>query len=182
MIYPLIVLVFFFFFFFLNITLDAFIFLSQYYLNNKIKSPEFIYLHRTNTRHVFTYIPVICVHVHVTVNTDDTACKIAVSIHRLVIMSIDLSKKFTPHVQMVTGSADVIVTHCYVTTCRCCIVYNHLIVFMYLLIKLTVYETKQFISNKRTKLIAGSPPPMAILALSQPSPYWLFSKYWFSSK
>ena len=30
--------------------------------------------------------------------------------------------------QMVTGSTDVIVTHCrYVTTCRCCIVCNHLI-------------------------------------------------------
>ena len=35
---------------------------------------------------------------------------IPVSIYRLVMMSIDLSKKFTPHMQMVTGSVDVIVT------------------------------------------------------------------------
>ena len=32
-------------------------------------------------------------------------------IYRLVMMSIDLSKKFTSHVQMVIGSADVIVPH-----------------------------------------------------------------------
>ena len=44
------------------------------------------------------------------------------------MMSIDLSKKFTSHVQTVTGSADVIVPSCYVTTCRCCIVCNHLII------------------------------------------------------
>ena len=35
---------------------------------------------------------------------------IAVCIYRLVMMSIDLSKTFTLHVQMVTGSTDVIVT------------------------------------------------------------------------
>ena len=35
---------------------------------------------------------------------------IAVCIYRLVMMSIDLSKKFTPHMQTVTGSTDVIVT------------------------------------------------------------------------
>ena len=35
---------------------------------------------------------------------------IAVCIYHLVIMSIDLSKKFTSHVQTVTGSMDVIVT------------------------------------------------------------------------
>ena len=35
---------------------------------------------------------------------------IAVCMYRLAMMSIDLSKKFTPHAQMVTGSVDVIVT------------------------------------------------------------------------
>ena len=40
---------------------------------------------------------------------------VAVCIYRLVMMRIDLSKKFTLHVQMVTGSTDVIVTQllCY---------------------------------------------------------------------
>ena len=40
---------------------------------------------------------------------------IAVCTYRLVMMSINLSKKFTLHVQTVTGSADVIVTQllCY---------------------------------------------------------------------
>ena len=35
---------------------------------------------------------------------------IAACIYRLVMVSIDLSKKFTPHVQTVTGSVDAIVT------------------------------------------------------------------------
>ena len=35
---------------------------------------------------------------------------IAVCIYRSVMMSIDLSKTFTPHMQMVTGSVDLIVT------------------------------------------------------------------------
>ena len=39
----------------------------------------------------------------------------AVCIYRLVMMNINLSKKFTPHMQMVTGSVDVTVTQllCY---------------------------------------------------------------------
>ena len=47
----------------------------------------------------------------------ETRCSVfvAVFIYRLVMISIDLSKKFTSHVQMVTGSVDLIVTQllCY---------------------------------------------------------------------
>ena len=43
-------------------------------------------------------------------NSLNAKCVIVVCIYRLVMMSIDLSKKFTPHVQTVTGSVDVIVT------------------------------------------------------------------------
>ena len=48
-------------------------------------------------------------------NGRNYAAFIAVCIYRLVMMSIDLSKKFTLHMQKVTGSVDVIVTQllCY---------------------------------------------------------------------
>ena len=49
---------------------------------------------------------------HIALDKEILSCKmfIAVCIYCFVMMSIDLSKKFTSHVQMVTGSADVTVT------------------------------------------------------------------------
>ena len=62
-----------------------------------------------------TYRILYCFLIDIALNHYTERLPVTVTIYRLVMISIHLSKKFTLHMQMVTGSTDVIVTQllCY---------------------------------------------------------------------